>query len=324
METAARQEYNRGMENVSVAIVGAGEFGQALGRLCAAKNIAARFWDKDPARVGGESSMETTAREAAYAFFAVPSWALREAVTEALPFLPPSATVISFSKGLEAQTLKTMDEVLAELLSQERPYAVAGGAMLAHEINDGKIAAGIFGSRNKETLAKIRSDLSSPNFGVELSSDPFSVSLAGALKNIYAIAGGIVDGLGLGDNMKSVVVARAQNEMAAIAAALGANPAIMAGVAGTADLVATVYSANSRNRAAGHEIATKGVQDLHSEGLVSLPLLIARLNAGTAGTHLGTTDPATLPILNVLQEICVNHIPARSAWDERSQMIMQP
>lgn len=287
-------------------IVGAGELGKAIGFLLKAKNIETEFWDADPAAVPSQQPLVELIPAADHVLFCVPSWAMRVAVTGVLPYLKPTATVVSFSKGIEKDSLQTMAELVPTLLPPAQPFMVVGGSMLAAEIVAGAAAVGVFASHNEAVLAWARQSFTSEHFRVETTTDMASVALAGVLKNIYAVALGIADGLGVSGNEKGWVAAHAVSEMVDVATALGADPKIILGAAGVGDLIATGYSVHSRNREAGIEIVATGKCDIRGEGLNSLPFLISRLGE----------KASSFPLMTLVHQIGIVCAPARPAFDE--------
>jgi len=216
------------MENVSrTAIVGGGELGKAVGFLIKKNGGEVEFWDADPLVVPGQRSLQEIIPAADCVAFCVPSWAIRAAVTGVLPYLAPGAIVIFFAKGIEKDSLQTMAEMVPTILPPAQPVAVVGGPMLAAEISGGAAAVGVFASKDEAVLQKVSALFSGENFRVETTSDTTSVSLASVLKNIYAVALGIADGLELSGNEKGWITARAIGEMRGIATALGANPDVV-------------------------------------------------------------------------------------------------
>jgi glycerol-3-phosphate dehydrogenase (NAD(P)+) len=288
-----------------VVIIGAGELGRAVGLLLKEKNIEVNLWDIDPKMVPGQKPLQEIIPGAGYICFCVPSWATREAVTRALPYLAPRATVVSFAKGLEKDSLQTMAEMVPTLLPPNQPFMVVGGPMLAAEIMDGRAAVGVFASHNEAVLARVRQVFGSGRFRIETTADVFSVSLAGVLKNIFAVALGIADGLELPGNEKGFLAACAVGEMESIAVTLGADQKIMVGSAGVGDLIATGYSVHSRNRQIGVEIVTTGKCDLRGEGLDSVPPLMQRLGE----------KAQSFPLLMLIHQIGVVCAPARPAFE---------
>jgi glycerol-3-phosphate dehydrogenase (NAD(P)+) len=221
--------------------------------------------------------------------------------------LPSTSIIVSFSKGMdESDGRKTTGELLPELLPNFQQFVIVGGPMLAAEITAGKNAAAVFASSFGTAAKKVADLFVSPVFATEISNDAKSVSLAGVLKNIYALGLGIVDGLELDGNAKGWIVARAVNESLGIAEVLGADKKIMLGTAGLADFVATGYSPYSRNREVGDEIVKNGKCNLKGEGVVSIPPLMIRLGE----------NAAKFPLLNAIKKIAVDCEPAKPIMDE--------
>ena len=232
-----------------------------------------------------------------FVFLCVPSWAIRSVLSEAVSALRPTSVVVSFSKGMDAaRGQKTTGELLPELLPKLQPFVVVGGPMLAAEIAAGKNAAAVFASPFVVAAKRVADLFRAPIFAVEVSSDAASVSLAGVLKNIYAIGFGIADGLELDGNAKGWIAARAVNEMLAIAELFGADKKIILGTAGLADFIATAYSPYSRNREVGDEIVKSGKCNLKGEGTASILPLLVRL-----GAHA-----SEFALLNVIKSIVID------------------
>lgn len=299
------------MENPSqVVIVGAGELGRAVGVLLKEKNINVEFWDANPTAVPGQKPLQELIPGASHVLFCVPSWAMRAAVAGILPYITPGAasktTIVSFSKGIDKDAFQTMAEMVPALLPAEQPFMTVSGPMLAAEIVGGMAAVGVFASTNEAALAWAVSAFGSEHFRVETTTDTASVALAGVLKNIYAVALGIADGLGLSGNEKGWITARAIDEMAGLATALGADPHVIMGTAGVGDFIATGYSVHSRNRETGIEIVTTGKCDIRGEGLNSLPFLIARLG----------DKASSFPLLMLVHQVGVACAPARPAFEQ--------
>ena len=287
-------------------MIGAGELGAAVGALVSAKGAAPVFWDADPSKVPNQKPLEEVLGAADAVFFCVPSWVMRKALAGALPHLKPGVPVVSFAKGVEEGTLKTMAELFDEL-APDRPRAVVSGPMLAEEISAGKCAVGVVASKDAALRRALGGIFSLPQFRAEFSDDPMSVCLAGVLKNVYAVALGIADGLGASENEKGWLTGRAIREMGEVLASLGADPAAALGPAGAADLIATGYSAYSRNREVGNQIVKFGKCDLRGEGLSSLPPLVERLTA--AGKSV-----VAFPFLGLVNEVGIQCRPAEPAF----------
>jgi len=172
------------------------------------------------------------------------------------PHLAPSTLVVSASKGIELDTLQTMDEVLAGVL----PQAVAAratflsGPSFALEVGLGLPTAVTVASHDPEAAVEAQELFQTDYFRVYTNSDVRGVELGGALKNVIAIASGVVDGLGLGYNTQAALITRGLAEITRLGMALGADPATFAGLAGMGDLILTCTGALSRNRTVGVEL----------------------------------------------------------------------
>ena len=187
--------------------------------------------------------------------FAVPSSHVRATARRLAPLLDPATPILSVVKGIEEGSHLRMTEVLAQELP-DRPLAALSGPNLAREIAAGKPAGSVVASADAALAAELAGELSSDRFRVYTNPDVIGVELAGALKNVVALAAGMVDGLGFGDSAKAAIITRGLAEMTRLGVAAGANPLTFAGLAGVGDLIATCMSPLSRNRRAGELIAS--------------------------------------------------------------------
>lgn len=203
---------------------------------------------------------------------AVPSAHLRTVLHGLGARLDPAATLLSVVKGIEAGTNLRMSQVIGEELPG-RAVAVLSGPNLAREVAGGKPAGTVVAAEDAELAEGFAAILASDRFRVYTNPDVVGVELAGALKNIVALAAGMVDGLGLGDSAKAGVITRGLAEITRLGAAAGANPMTFAGLAGVGDLIATCMSPLSRNRRAGELLAAGA----------SWPEVAARLNGIAEG-----------------------------------------
>ncbi|HEX2865043.1 MAG TPA: NAD(P)H-dependent glycerol-3-phosphate dehydrogenase [Deinococcales bacterium] len=273
---------------LGVSVVGAGGWGTALAVLLARQGAGSVLWcrrDAQAAAIGATrvnatylpgvvlpESIEVTARlEDALAevvFLAVPAAALA-AVTARLPEGP---LLVSCAKGLDPSG----NRLSTVLRAQGHRVAVLSGPNHAEEIGLGLPAASVVAAGANSDARAVQELLTGPNFRVYTSSDLPGVELGGVLKNVMALAAGMADGLSLGDNAKAALVTRGLAEMLRFAAAQGARPETLYGLSGLGDLLATCFSAHSRNRAAGERIA-RGLPAAQGpevvEGLGTAPLL---------------------------------------------------
>lgn len=265
------------MPKQTIAIIGAGNLGSALAAILGGTDADIRVWDRDPSRNPGGLSAEAALDGAAFAFFCVPSWAVRSALEEFAPRLGPATTAVGMSKGIEAEGKRTMDELLAELLPAGRPWAILSGPMLAAELSAGKAGAAVAASPDVPPRAALAALFAGTRLLVEESPDAHGVALCGVLKNVYAVGLGIGQALGWADNLRGWYASRAIRECMAILSAQGCEAATVLGAAGIGDLVATGFSPSSRNRRYGEEIVRHGSCPFTSEGCASLPYLLDRL-----------------------------------------------
>lgn len=204
--------------------------------------------------LGATSDLSEAVRDADVLVVAVPSHGLREVVTELAPDLPAGIPVVSLTKGIERDSLKRMTEVVAELLPGH-PAGVLTGPNIAIEIVRGYAAAAVIAMPDPKLADTLQGVLGTPRFRVYTSTDVVGAELAGALKNVYAVAAGMAQGLGAGDNTRATVIARSLRELTCLGEAAGGRAETFAGLAGLGDLLATCMSPSSRNRTVGEELA---------------------------------------------------------------------
>jgi glycerol-3-phosphate dehydrogenase (NAD(P)+) len=266
-----------------VSVIGAGGWGTALALLMARRATATGhtipLWGHDPALVDAMLRQRCNAKylpgielppsiyptgslaEAAAApviFFAIPSKHL-VAVAEKLAEEQAAAgggagkIIVSCTKGVEQERGLLMSELLAEKLS-EATIAVLSGPNLAGEIARGIPAAGVIGSADREALPRVQELFEGTNFRPYTSGDERGIQLGGALKNIFAIAAGASDGLGLGENARAGIVTRSLAEMARLGVAMGGERETFRGLSGVGDLMVTCFSSQSRNHQVGFRL----------------------------------------------------------------------
>jgi len=183
-----------------------------------------------------------------------PSTALREITTRLRKVISnPHAALLSCTKGIEHVTGMRMSQILHEAFP-EHPIAVLSGPNLAVEIAQGLPTATVIASDDMDCAASLQGVLGSPRFRIYTSRDVVSVELGGALKNVFAIAAGISDGLGLGDNSKAALIIRSLAELVRLGVAMGGSVNAFYGLSGAGDLVLTSYSERSRNHTVGKRL----------------------------------------------------------------------
>lgn len=262
-----------------ISIIGAGSWGTALARVLAERGHAVALWAHDPEVVksihakrendlympgvklpeGIRATGDLTEALAGTEFVvgAMPSHFARGLYTQMLPRLPRSAIFVSVTKGLETETLMRMSEVFREVAGESagRPFAGVSGPSFAREVARGSPTAVVVASEDKTAARQVQENFSGPALRLYRSTDVVGVELGGALKNVIAIAAGVVEGLGLGHNPLAALITRGLAEITRLACACGARRETMAGLAGLGDLVLTSTGDLSRNRQVGIELA---------------------------------------------------------------------
>lgn len=261
------------------AVVGAGAWGTALADLLARNGHDVLLWAREPDVVESVNGAHENTRflkgaalssalratddisraveGAEHVTYAAPSHVLREVVRRSAPAVSPSAVAMVATKGIERETLSLMTDVVASELPG-RPVVAVSGPSFAAEVATRQPTAVVAASEHAFAAELSQLALSSAEFRVYTHDDVVGVELGGSLKNIMAVATGILDGLGLGFNPRAALITRGLAEMTRLGMALGARSSTFAGLAGLGDLVLTCTGALSRNRAVGVDIG-KGV-----------------------------------------------------------------
>ena len=257
-------------------MLGAGSWGTTLADLLARKGHAVRLWAYEPDVVeavnrshenplflpGCPLAEALTAtgdavaavRGAEVVLTVAPSHVFRRVVEQARPGIGESTLVVSATKGIEPGTLMLMSAVLEEVLPRHQVTALSGPSF-ALEVYQGQPTAVVAAARTESTAREVQGVFATPRFRVYSNTDVVGVELAGALKNVIAIAAGILEGLGLGNNPRAALITRGLAEMTRLGVAMGADPLTFAGLAGMGDLILTTTGALSRNRALGLALA---------------------------------------------------------------------
>jgi glycerol-3-phosphate dehydrogenase (NAD(P)+) len=244
---------------------------------------------------------------------AVPTHGMRAIAGRIGPSLAGGCPVVSAAKGFERSTGLTMTNVLGEVLGADAPVAAMSGPNIASEIAAGMPAATVIASADPELAAVVRDACSGPKLRVYSSTDPIGVEYGGALKNVIAIAAGIGDGIGAGDNGKAALMTRGLAEMARLGQAAGADPRTFTGLTGVGDCIVTCMSPHSRNRRLG-ELIGRGVDLVAAQ---SETMMIAEgVNAARAAAELGRDAGVEMPVVDQVCAILFDGKPVRTALGE--------
>ena len=254
-----------------IAVLGGGSFGTAIANLLAENGQQVLQWMRDPEQAAAMrlerenprylkgikihpgvqpvTDLAATVAQAELIFVALPSSALRS-VLQPLAAQLAGKSLVSLTKGIEAQSFKLMSQIIEEVVPDAH-IGVLSGPNLAREVAEHALTATVIASSDEALCVRVQDVLHGPRFRVYASQDRFGVELGGALKNVYAIIAGMAVALGMGETTKSMLITRALAEMTRFAVKLGANPMTFLGLAGVGDLIVTCSSAKSRNYQVG-------------------------------------------------------------------------
>lgn len=315
-------------------IVGAGAWGTALADLVARNGHRATLWAREPDVVADVNTNHTNSRflqgaalaptlrasddlasavsDAGTITFVAPSHVLRAVIRSAAHAVRDDAILIVASKGIERETFALMTDIVAEELPG-RPVVALSGPSFAAEVAMRQPTAVVAASRESAAALRTQQLFSSPEFRVYTQRDVVGVELGGALKNVMAVATGVLDGLGLGFNPRAALITRGLAEMTRLGVALGAEAPTFAGLAGMGDLVLTCTGSLSRNRTVGVEIGQgRPVEEvLHARETVAEGVIT------TQSAHaLALARGVEMPIVRTMHRILFEAMPPRDAIAE--------
>jgi glycerol-3-phosphate dehydrogenase (NAD(P)+) len=245
-------------------------------------------------------SLEAALKHTRVVVVAVPSHGLRSVLQQAAPHIAQGALVVSATKGLEQGTLRRMSEVIAAELPQAEEIAVLSGPSFAAELARELPTAVVVASTTNGAVEHVQAEFRSPALRLYGSTDVVGVEIGGALKNVIAIAAGVVEGLGLGHNALAALITRGLAEITRLAVAAGAQRDTLAGLAGLGDLVLTCTGQLSRNRHVGVELAHgRGLEEI----LASTKMIAEGVRTTHAALELGARHGIELPIAQKMDDV---------------------
>ena len=303
-----------------ISVLGAGTWGTALARMLSLDGNEVIMWSalenevselsqkrvhpnltgmKIPKEIAFTADIEEALTGAEMVVFAVPSPFVRSVAAKASPFIPKDTVVVDVAKGIELDTLKTMTEVIADELCDVRLVALSGPTH-AEEVAKDMPTTIVSASRDYDAAQLVQRVFSNSTMRVYANSDILGVELCGAMKNIIALAAGISQGLGYGDNAKAAIITRGAAEMARLGVAMGCDVKTFYGLAGVGDLIVTCTSIHSRNNHAGYLIG-KG----HSpkRAIEEVGMVVEGMNALAAVMGLAEKYCVSLPIIEAVNAI---------------------
>jgi glycerol-3-phosphate dehydrogenase (NAD(P)+) len=319
---------------VKCSVIGAGAWGTALANLLAENGHQTIVWAYEPdvaeaineghenprflhgvalqPELRATSDHETAVSEAELIVYATPSHVLRDVSSAAKAWVRPGTPLVVATKGIERERLALMTDVITEEFAGH-PVVALSGPSFAFEVAARQPTAVVAASADAKAAIQAQQALSSPGFRVYTHDDVIGVELAGALKNVMAVATGISDGLALGFNARAALITRGLAEIVRLGVKLGAKPATFAGLAGVGDLVLTCTGALSRNRNVGLEIG-RGAS--LSEVLAGRETVAEGVVTTESAKALAEREGIEMPIVNAVHRVLFERQPARWALVE--------
>lgn len=316
---------------MKIAVLGAGSWGTTMAALVAPRHETV-LWARNPdvamsisadhvnpgylpgfdlpTALAATAILEEAVCDADLLVIGVPTSGFRLVLEKSAACIRDWIPVISLSKGLERDSLLRMTEVTRQVVPGH-PVAALTGPNIAREIISGKAAAAVIATDDLEVANAIQAVFTRGVFRVYRNDDVIGCEMGGALKNIIAIAAGICEGLGVGDNTRAAVMSRGLAEITRLGVAMGAQPATFAGLAGMGDLIATCMSPYSRNRAVGEQLG-KGqrLEDI----LRKMHMVAEGVNTATVALELAERNHLDLPICTMINRIVKSEIQPLDAY----------
>jgi glycerol-3-phosphate dehydrogenase (NAD(P)+) len=315
-----------------ITILGAGSWGTALAVHCARVGHGVRLWGRDAAlmdeiartrenaaylpkiRVGdavtATASLEAALADAPIVIAAVPSHGMRHVLRRAAPLLRKDAILVSATKGLETDSLARMSQLMAAETGAGHPIAVLSGPSFALEVARGMPTAIVVASADPAATTRVQDSLKGPTLRLYASDDVTGVEFGGALKNVIAIAAGVVEGLGIGHNAMAALITRGLVEMSRLACAEGSRRDTLAGLSGLGDLVLTCTGDLSRNRRVGIELGRgRALHDILSQ----MKMVAEGVRTTGAALALGARRGVELPLAAQMSAVLEGRTTARDA-----------
>ncbi|MFA5867570.1 MAG: NAD(P)H-dependent glycerol-3-phosphate dehydrogenase [Actinomycetota bacterium] len=333
-----------------IAVIGAGSWGTATAGLLAKKGHDVRLWalEKEvaaginekhrnpmylsdmplPKDLNATNDMAEALADADAAVMVVVSHAMREVIEKAKPHMGRETIIVSQTKGVENVSFMRMTEVIEDVLGSaaRRRLAVLSGPNHAEEVGKEVPSATVIAAYDREVAKTLQEAYMTPYFRVYTNPDLIGVEIAGATKNVVALATGMSDGLGFGDNSKASLLTRGLAEMTRLGTALGAHPLTFSGLAGVGDLVVTCFSQHSRNRLVGERLA-KGqtIDEIYADiHMIAEGVQTSRAVRGLAEKY-GVSMPIAEHVYEVLYEKrlpldCLKDLMSRAAREESEEL----
>lgn len=316
-----------------ISIIGTGSWGTALGWLLCNNGHQVCMWSAHPDKleklkvqrenpklpgVKLSETMEFTAdlQEAVpgrdLLVLAVASPYIRSTARQMAPYVQTGQVIVDVAKGIEEETLLTMSGIISQEIPQAR-VAVLSGPSHAEEVSKGLPTTCVVAARERAVAELVQSVFMSPVFRVYTSPDMLGVELGGSLKNVIALAAGVADGLGYGDNTKAALITRGIAEISRLGLAMGAQPETLSGLSGIGDLIVTCASVHSRNRKAGYLMGQgKSMQEAMDE----VQMVVEGVYSAKAARKLAEKYQIEMPIVQAVNRVLFENLSPGQAVQE--------
>lgn len=319
---------------MKVSVIGAGSWGSALARLVAINGHDVCVWSIDnreieilntyheqieklpgvklPDNVSFTNELEVAVKDAEICVMAVPSPFVRETANTLSSLIKKGQIIVNVSKGIEEGTLMTMSQIIEDKV-KNADVAVLSGPSHAEEVGKDVPTAVVVSARTLEVAEKVRSIFMNNTFRVYLNPDTLGVELGAAIKNVIALAAGVADGLGCGDNTKAALITRGIAEMMRLGEKMGAKTETFSGLSGTGDLIVTCSSMHSRNRRAG---ILMGQGKSMKEAMDEVKMVVEGVFSSKAAKSLAEKYNVEAPLIEEMYKLLFEDKPAKECLDD--------
>lgn len=316
---------------MKIGVLGAGSWGVALTKLLSGNGHDVTVWSIDkaevdmlttkrehetklagvklPDSVNITNNIEEAVKDAKMLVFVVPSPFIRSTAKAAAPYVKKDQIIVNVSKGIEESTLMTLTEVISDEI-KDAMVGVLSGPSHAEEVGLGMPTTVVAGASSKEVAELIQDTFMSDFFRVYTSPDVIGIELGGALKNVIALAAGMADGMGCGDNAKAALITRGIAEITRLGVKMGGQLTTFAGLSGIGDLIVTCASKHSRNRKAGYLM---GQGKTYKEAMDEVKMVVEGVYSAKAALELSRKYDVEMPIVEMINKILFEDFDSREA-----------
>lgn len=316
-----------------ISVIGSGTWGMALSLLLNSNNHEVIVWSalpdevemlknkrahnnlpgvKIPEELEITGDLEYAVKSGELLVLSVPSVFTRQTARKMKDYVAPGQIIVNVAKGIEEDTLMTLSEQIEDEIPQA-DVAVLSGPSHAEEVSRGIPTTCVVGAKTRSTAEYIQNIFMRDNFRVYTSPDVLGIELGGSLKNVVALAAGVADGLGYGDNTKAALITRGLAEMSRLALKMGAKAETLYGLSGMGDLIVTCASMHSRNRRAGILI---GQGKTMQEAMDEVHMVVEGVYSAKAALSLAKKYDVTMPITEAINKVLFDGMSASDAVNE--------